>query len=969
MSRLVAIAPFGLHIPLPVVVLGAIIGTTYGLLAVGLVLVYRTNRIINFAHGQMGVFGAAIFFTANRRWHIPYYAALPLALAAGAGAAALAELAVVRRLRNAPRLMSIVATLGVGQFLLFFSAAFNPASGAGSRFPSPPGLPQFQLGALRLTQAYMGMLIFGPIAVAALAVFLRRSRFGLGIRCASANPEAAQMAGISANQMSSLAWAIAGAVSVLTAVLVFPSSGFTGGSSFGPSLLLRALAGAVVARMYSLPIALVAGVGLGIIEQTVLWNYPGSPGLVDVVLLVLILGGLLLQRGLGGREEAKGSWTAVSAWRPLPEAIAALRGLRVARWVVAAAAIAMGLLLPLVVTSSASVTLAGILGFAIVGLSISILTGLGGQLSLGQFAVGAVGAVVSYAVLHRTGNVPLAFVYAGVGGAAASLVIGLPALRVRGLMLTVTTLAFALAASDWILQQSWALGDGVEPGRPRLFGHTLATGKSYYYFALALLLLAVVVAHNVRRGGLGRLLVAVRDNEDNARAFTIPARLVKLQGFLLAGFIAGIGGATYGHLLSRIDARAFPVDASINVVAMSVIGGMSLLVGPLLGAFYILGLPAFLPLDSAGLAATSLGWLILILYLPGGLAQGLEPLRTRYVSWLARRRGLDLEAAEAAPPEPSGGGTTLARVAKRGERLRPDGTVLLQGLGLRKHFGGVAAVNGVSIAVRAGSIVGLIGPNGAGKTTTFELLAGFTRLDAGKVIFDGDDVSELSPEQRGRHGLIRSFQDAALFPTMTVLDVARLSLERTSPTSLFASVLGLRVAERHKDHAARELVGVMGLDAYRNKQIQELSTGTRRITELACLVALSPALLLLDEPSSGIAQRETEALGTLLHSLRSELNLTMLVIEHDIPLIMGLSDRVVAMDSGRVIAEGPPELVRTDPLVVEAYLGGSLAAIERLGGTPASAASRPNGRQGSTAAERSLASRQGRSSDGHRDLS
>ena len=208
-------------------------------------------------------------------------------------------------------------------------------------------------------------------------------------------------------------------------------------------------------------------------------------------------------------------------------------------------------------------------------------------------------------------------------------------------------------------------------------------------------------------------------------------------------------------------------------------------------------------------------------------------------------------------------------------------------------------------------------------------------------MFDGEDVSDLGPEARGRRGLIRSFQDAALFPTMTVLDAARLSFERVAPTSFFRSALGFSGAERDKDRMARELVGAMGLDAYRHKQIQELSTGTRRITELACLIALRPALVLLDEPSSGVAQRETEALGRLLRGIHAELGVSMLVIEHDIPLVMGLADRIVAMDAGRVIASGAPAEVRADAAVIEAYLGGSLAAIERSG---AIAAHHGNGR-------------------------
>jgi ABC-type branched-subunit amino acid transport system ATPase component/ABC-type branched-subunit amino acid transport system permease subunit len=956
MTGLLAFAPWGFELPLPVVLLGAITGISYGLLAVGIVLVYRSNRIINFAHGEIGAFGAALLVLLVNRWSVPYYLAAVIVLAAAAGVGALAEVGVVRRLQRAPRLMSIVATLGVGQLLVFVGLAITPGSAAGFAFPSPPGLPQYTIGGLRLTQAHIGMLVFGPLVVLALTVFLRRSRFGLAMRCAAANPDSARLSGISASAMSSLSWALAGAMSAFTAMLVLPARGFAGGESFGPSLLLRALVGAVLARMENLPVALAAGVGLGVAEQLLLWNSPSSD-LVDVVLFGVIVLALLVQRGVGGRNEEKGSWAAAQGWRPLREHVQQLPEVRLVAPVLALVAIVGAALLPLVVTSSASVTLTQIGCFAVIGVSVGIITGLGGQLSLGQMAIAGIGAVVSFQVSSRVGAFPLALLYAGLAAAVVSVLVGLPALRIRGLLLTVSTLGFGLAASGWLLGQSWAFGAGVDPGRPVIFGHALDTSREYYWFALVVVVVVLLLARNVRRGAVGRMLVAVRDNEDNARAFTIPARLVRLQGFALAGFVAGVGGALYGHLLPSVGASAFPNRASIDVVAMAVIGGTSLLVGPLLGALYIIGIPAFLPLDSAGLAATQLGWLILVLYLPGGLAQGLEPVRARYVRWAAGRHGLDPDADPTAPaPAPPAGspvGVGAERVAALGRFGAPAGGprtragTLLRATGLQKAFGGVRAVDGVDLRVREGEIVGLIGPNGAGKTTTFELLGGFTLPDRGRVAFDGEDVSDLGPEARAERGLIRSFQDAALFPTLTVLDTARLAFERTAPSSLLASVLGLRGAERDKDRLARALVGTMGLDAYRHATIQELSTGTRRITELACLVALQPRLLLLDEPSSGVAQRETEALGRLLRDLHAELGLALVVIEHDIPLIMGLSDRIVAMDAGRVIAEGPPEEVRHHPEVVASYLGGDLAAVERSGaGRPRAArtgASRPDG--------------------------
>jgi ABC-type branched-subunit amino acid transport system ATPase component/ABC-type branched-subunit amino acid transport system permease subunit len=924
--------------PWPVILLGTIIGMTYGLLAVGLVLIYRSNRIINFAHGQIGAFGAALFGLVAVTWHVPYWVAFPMALSGAAATGAAAETGVVRRLRNAPRIMSVVATLGVGQFLLIFASVINNTAAAGSIFPQPSWLPVFNVGALRVTQSYSGMLILSPLAVLGIALFLKRSRFGLAIRAAAANPEAARMSGISAGRMSSLAWALAGALAAFTAILTAPTQGFTSGDTFGPELLLRAMTAAVIGRMNSLPLAMAGGVVLGIVEQLLLWNYPSS-GLVEVTLFAIILVVLVVQRQRAGRDEEKGSWAAVQALRPVPDALRRLPAVRLLGPALGLAGLALLVSLPAFTSNSLSVSFTGIIGFAIVGLSIGVLTGLGGQLTLGQFAVAAIGAVVSFRFSSRFGDFPLALLLAGLTAAAVSVLVGLPALRIRGLMLTVTTLGFALATPAWLLAQPWMLGSGREPGRPVVFGHALDSGHSYYYFALVLFLITFLLARNVRRSGFGRLLVAVRDNEDAARAFSVRASVVKLQGYLVAGFIAGIGGAAYGHALATMGPSTFPTSASLTVVVLTVLGGVGVLAGPVLGAVWLLGLP-LLNIGNIGLAATDLGALLLILGRPGGLVQLVEPLRDRLVRALARAQGIDPEPHYAGEEEDPAGVPMLVE-SGRAERA-PDGRTpvrrgqddpaaapLLEARDLRKRFGGITAVADVSFRVRRGETLGLIGPNGAGKTTTFELLGGFTRPDAGTVRLDGRDVTRLAPESRAHLGLIRSFQDAALFPTMTVTEVVMLALERSAPTRFLPSTLGMRRSERRKEPRARELVARLGLERYRDKQVQELSTGTRRITEIACLVALDPVCLLLDEPSSGIAQRETEALGRLLRDLRDELGLTLVVIEHDMPLIMGIADRIVAMDSGRVIAEGMPDEVGSDPLVVEAYLGGPLPSVIR----------------------------------------
>ncbi len=922
----------GLDVSVDGITLGVLIGMTYGVLAVGLILVYRSNRIINFAHGEIGGFGATVLALTVVRWHFPYWVALPLALIAGGAAGALVELAVVRRMRRAPKIMSIVATLGAGQFILLFSLAISSEVRSTTLFPQPVGLPNFQVGALRITPAHSGMLILTPLVVLGLTIFLRRSRFGLAIRGSAANPEAAQLAAVPAGGMSTLAWMIAGAISSFTAILVFPTRGIITPESLGPGLLLRALAAAVMGRMVNLPVGFAAGILLGVIEVTVNLN-TSSSGVVEVILFVFILIALLFQRHEETRAEEKGSWIAVQPWKPLPEALMNIWSIRNLGRFMGGIALILALLIPVLSTNRTAIVLVSVLAFGLVGFSIGIVTGLAGQLSLGQFAVAGVGATVSYYVARRTGNYVVGFVAAGVAASFLSALIGIPALRIRGLMLAVTTLSFALMAQAWLLQRPWMLGSGVTPGRPAIGGMRLDTGKKYYFFALGFLILGAWLYRNLRAGGFGRCIVALRDNEIGARAFTVRAQLRKIQAFCVAGFLAGLGGAVYSHGLSSISFQTFSTEASINIVAMAVIGGLGIVIGPLLGALYVIGVPAFVDLDAAGLATTKLGWLLLILYFPSGLAGLVSPLRERLVNWLARRSGLDPETGTAAVAADFAVTVSLYErpLTATSQDGNVPGEVLLEAFDLHKQFGGVKAVDGVSLKVYSGEILGIIGPNGAGKTTCFDLISGFTPPNGGRVLLGGEDVTWYGPEARGRMGLIRSFQDAFLFPTMTVIDTVKLSFERTEPTRLLSSVLGLRATEKRKDERARELVHVMGLDSYRHKQINEISTGTRRITELACLLALEPKLLLLDEPSAGIAQRESEALGQLLSEVKEYLGTTFMLIEHDIPLVMGLSHRIIAMAAGQVIAEGTPAEVRINPLVIESYLGSDSRAIERSG--------------------------------------
>ncbi|MEU5909015.1 ATP-binding cassette domain-containing protein [Micromonospora sp. NPDC047527] len=930
------------------IVLGLFTGLTYGLLAVGLVLVYRSSRFVNFAHGAVGVFGAAVVGRLVGDDVLSYWLALPVGMLTAAAVSGAIELSVVRRLRHRPRVIGMIATLGLSQFVLVLALLVNSSGASGPAFPAPPGMPSFTVGNTPVGPAFTAMLLLTPVLLVGLAMFLKRSRFGLAIRAAADAPDAATLNGVTAARMATLAWSIAGAVAAFSAILVAPTQGTQSIETLGPALLVRGLAGAVIARFSSVPIAFAASLGIGVGEQ-ILLSGQSSGGLVELALVGVILVALLAQPVRARRDGEDGGWGRIGA-PPLPAAYQRVWLLRNLGRVVAGVGFAVAAVLAFVISNESASVLIAIIGFTLVGLSIGLVTGVAGELSLGQFAFAGIGAAVSVQVSVRTGNLFLGILAGCAAAALAAVAVGVPALRLRGLALAVTTLAFALATSAFLLRQGWLLGDGAQVPKPRIGGHTFDLATDYYLFALATLLLGLWVTANLRTGAFGRILVALRDNADAARAFTVAVPVRVLQAYAVAGALAGLGGAVIGHGQTQLTVNTFPASASIDVVATVVVGGITLLGGPLLGAFLIIGVPGFLELDIIGQAALTLVWLVVVIALPAGLGGPVLWLRDRFAALIVRGRGApappaaDEVAEPVAGPSPaaagSGGAITLP---PRTVPLRPavTGEPLLSVRGVARSYGGVRAVAGASLDVTAGEVVGIIGPNGAGKTTLFEIVAGFTRPDRGAVLFAGRPVTGLSPQRRASLGLVRSFQDARLFATMTVLETVMVAGERTAPTSLFAAALGAGGPDRAKRRRAEELVTLMGLAPLADRLVGELSTGTRRIVEITCLLALEPALLLLDEPSSGVSQTDGVALGEVLRRIHDELGVTMVIIEHDLPLLARLADRLVAMDGGRVIADGTPQEVRTHPDVVRSYLGTDHAAVNRSG-APAQRAAVPS---------------------------
>lgn len=636
--------PFLFQVPVVTIILGIVVGLSYGLLAVGLILIYRSSRVINLAHGELGAACAAVVALLVNNYGLPYWLAALCGIALGAVLGGLVEVTVIRRLSKSPRFLLLVATLGVAQLFLFITFRVNGAiTGRNTlaRFPTPFSRT-VELGPLVLGPSELSILVIAPLATLLIAAFFRLTSFGVAVRATAENGDSARLVGVPTKRVSTFVWGIAGLLSATTALLLSPGKGLTVSESLGPDLLVRALAAAVLARMTSLPKAVAAGVVIGVIEKTVLWNY--EVGEVELVLFVVVLGALLLQQRSKGRDTDASSWSLVEIVRPLAPRLAALPWVRPLGYVSVAIVLAAAAALPLVLSNSQTYLLTTVVAFAIAALSVTVLTGFAGQISLGQIAFFGIGAAVSYQLTYQL-YVPftLALVLSGLVGAACSIAIGIPALRVKGLFLTVSTLGFALVVRKWLLHQTFLAGSGVIATRPYVGPLDFAGQKAYYLLALGGLVFAVVLTRNVLRSGVGRNLLAIRDNEAQGSAFTVSPTRTKLYGFAAAGFLAAFAGAIYGHGIELFNEGSFEVADSLRLVAMTVIGGLGSIPGTIAGAFFVVGTDRLIP--DFKLLTTSVGLLALLLYLPGGFGSIISGGRDRLVGFIAVRRG-DLTAAE-----------------------------------------------------------------------------------------------------------------------------------------------------------------------------------------------------------------------------------------------------------------------------------------------------------------------------------
>jgi ABC-type branched-subunit amino acid transport system ATPase component/ABC-type branched-subunit amino acid transport system permease subunit len=930
---------------------GVVNGAAIGLLALGIVLVYRATRVINFAVAGMGVLAASLLPLLVLQYGFPFWIALPICLFTGTLYGLIVELTVVRRLFKAPRVILLIATMGVAQLSQALTTALPRLDEPNAKYPAAMTFKWKNIRGVDISGAQLSVLIMVPVIAGLLAWFLNRTMLGQTVKASAENSELSRLSGISPKFASSLVWTIAGLISSISVILLAGlGSNSNAVGSLGPVTLTRALAAAVIAGMTSFPRALAAGIGIGVLQALLQFNFTDLPSLIDVAAFLFVLAAVWRQ---SRRSAETSTFSFAPKARPIPPQLQSVW------WVRNIGALTMGTVgliaaaAPFVITKPSRILLFGtVLTFAICALSVSVLTGWSGQLSLGQMAFAGLGALGA-AALQRglemdigwgdnrliKGSLPgmhflPATLVSCVLVAAFAAIIGIGSLRVRGLLLAVTTFAFGIAAESYLYRRPiFSNGKTGQVAFPResIGGISMASQRNYYLFVLVMLFLILGVVSRLRRSGVGWSTIAVRDNERTASAYTVAATRVKLQAFALSGGIAALGGALLANLLGSVPLgdRFFTVSDSVKVVAMAVIGGLGSTTGPILGAIWIEGLPAFFPGNALlPLLSSSLGLLILLMYFPGGLMQVVYLVRDAIFDRAAARQPIP-----EAVPKPSVVLATRERRPVPAEQAGAVQTPWLCTTGLTVTYGGLRAVDGVSIEVKPREIVGLIGTNGAGKTSFMNAIGGYVP-SKGRVELLGHDVSDSSSHRRAAMGMGRTFQSATLFPELTVRETVLVALEARGHTGLIGTALASPLARRGaraRRSEADDLIGFLGLGRYADASISDLSTGTRRIVELAGLLAVDARVLCLDEPTAGVAQRETEAFGPLIVGLCKELDASILVIEHDMPLIMSISHRVYCFEQGAVIAEGAPEAIRQDPRVIASYLGLDERAIARSG--------------------------------------
>jgi len=903
--------------------LGLANGAVFASLALALVVTFRSSGVINFATGAIALFTAYVYAFLRTGQLLLLVPGLPKTVDLG-GELAFAPAAAIsvavacalglalygltfRPLRVAPPVAKAVASLGVmvvmtGVILQRMGTTPVPVD---KIFPTEV----YELGSLRVSADRLWFACTVVVVALALAAGYRFTRFGLHTRAAAESEKGAYVSGISPDRIAAVNWMVSCGVAGLAGILIAPISPLVPYSY--TLFIVPALAAAIVGGFQRVGPAVAAGLAIGMLQSEATYlktqhDWLPSSGLAELVPLLLILLVLVVRAKPLPSRGAVVQPNLGRAPRPRRVALPALVG------------IGLGLAGIVSLQGPWRAALATSFIFGIISLSLVVVTGYAGQVSLAQLTLAGVGGFL-VAPLSADWGVPfpLAPLLAALGATVLGVVVGLPALRIRGLPVAVVTLSLAVALQAlWFRNTDLVGSNGKDVKAPTLFGLDLGPGSGGDYprvpFCILMLLVFVAVAVGVARLRLSRLgsaMLAVRANERSAAASGINVVGTKLAAFAIGAFIAGLGGSLLGYKLGNVTWDSFDVVLGLGLFATVYLAGITSVSGGVLaGIMGFGGVLYYATLQWFGFDAywyqivTGVGLVLSVVLNPEGMVGPINRALTR------------LRAQGSSP----GTGRRSARPAAVPVLAVPDRPAALAALlsveDVKVRYGGVLAVADVSFDVPEYAIVGLIGPNGAGKTTLIDAISGFCPHQ-GTVRLDGRPLDGRPPFRRIRAGLGRTFQGVELWNDLTVEE----------------NILVGHGARRRSARQLDDMFALLELGPHRDRLAGELSQGHRQLVSIARSLVSTPKVLLLDEPAAGLDTAESAWLGERLRDIRDS-GVTILLIDHDMNLVLNVCDHIEVLNFGQLIASGPPGVIRSDRTVLDAYLGSTHARQEATTG-------------------------------------
>jgi ABC-type branched-subunit amino acid transport system ATPase component/branched-subunit amino acid ABC-type transport system permease component len=907
---------------LPFLIAGLVSGSVYGLAGCGLVLSYKTSGVFNFAYGALATAAAYLFYTL----HVQHGLSWPLSAAIsviGLGVViGLLFEPFARRIIEAPVALQIAGTVGVmiaveaGATLIYgpdpiLVPAFLPTS-------------SFTVDTVAITDGQVIIFAIGLILTAALYVFLKRARLGIAMRAVVDNPDLVSLAQFSPVVIRRTSWCIGCTLATLAGVLLVSSISLT--PAILTLLVVQTFGAAAVGRFTSLPFTYVGGLVLGLASSVATkyvgqnQNLAGLPESIPFIVLFLAL--VFIPR-------ARLRFATV---RRVPLALSAVR--MPARVQLVAA-------LPLLVVAVIAPQIVGLhllvwgttLVFVILFVSMVLLVRVAGQVSLSHVAFFAIGAST---FAHFAGDrLPwlVALLLAALCAVPIGAVLALPASRLPVLYLGLATLGFGLLVQQLFYGTNLMFSpfaNGLNVSRPSGFG----SDESYYYLLLIAAVISVAVIALLVRTRLGRVLRGLSDSPLALSSLGADERVTRVLVFCLAAFFAGLAGGLYAGLLGNVSEQTFDPLASLTYLVLIVIALGDPVWAAVVSAVGIALIPGYVQSGNISEYLQLAFGVFAVAAAAGPHSAGVpEALLSRLRRVLPPAAGEhasgDVPAA-VAPTAAAGASVTGASVTGASAAGARGAAADLEIRAVTVAFGGVRAVDGLVLTAAGGAVTGLIGPNGAGKTTTFNVASGLLRPASGRVFFDGRDITSLGTARRARQGLGRTFQQTELFLSMTVRQNVALGYEAPmAGANPWSQVVSTRSDRQASAAAVDEALDLCGLTALRDLPASRLSTGQRRMVELARCLASPARMLLLDEPSAGLDSGETQVFGQILRRVTAERGLGILLVEHDMDLVMRVCDDIYVLDFGELIFHGSPAEVQASPVVQSAYLGEDLTGDER----------------------------------------